>query len=63
MKKTVVLLAVALVAGCVSESTYQQEVQQATTLSAQNKTYQALNQQLQAESRADQVQSHSSRTA
>ena len=63
MKKTVVLLAVALVAGCVSESTYQQEVQQATTLSAQNKTCQALNQQLQAESRADQVQSHSSRTA
>jgi outer membrane murein-binding lipoprotein Lpp len=40
MKKTVVLLAVALMAGCVSESTYQQEVQQATTLSAQNKTYQ-----------------------
>ena len=63
MKKTVVLLAVALVAGCVSESTYQQEVHQATTLSAQNKTYQALNQQLQAEIRADQVQSHSSRTA
>ena len=56
MKKTVVLLAVALVAGCVSESTYQQEVQQVGTLSAQNKTYQALNQQLQAEVRADQVQ-------
>ena len=56
MKKTVVLLAMALVAGCVSESTYQKEVQQAGTLSAQNKTEQALNQQLQAEVRADQVQ-------
>jgi chemotaxis protein MotB len=56
MKKTVVLLAVALMAGCVSEKTYQQEVQQVGTLSAQNKTYQALNQQLQAEVRADQVQ-------
>src|SRR5215510_868143 len=56
MKKTVVLLAMALMAGCVSEKTYQQEVQQVGTLSAQNKTYQALNQQLQAEVRADQVQ-------
>jgi chemotaxis protein MotB len=56
MKKMVVLLAVALVAGCVSEKTYQQEVQQVGTLSAQNKTYQQLNQQLQAEVRADQVQ-------
>ena len=56
MNKAVVLLAVALMVGCVSESTYQQEVQQASTLSAQNKTYQALNQQLQAEVRADQVQ-------
>jgi flagellar motor protein MotB len=56
INKTVVLLAVALMVGCVSESTYQQEVQQASTLSAQNKTYQALNQQLQAEARADQVQ-------
>jgi len=56
MNKTVILLAVALVAGCVSESTYQQEVQQVGTLSAQNKTYQQLNQQLQTEVRADQVQ-------
>jgi outer membrane murein-binding lipoprotein Lpp len=39
MKKMVVLLAVALVAGCGSEKTYQQEVQQVGTLSAQNKTY------------------------
>src|SRR5262245_46538055 len=56
MRKTVILLAVALVAGCVSEQTYQKEVQQVGTLSAQNKTYQQLNQQLQAEVRADQVQ-------
>src|SRR4029453_13628939 len=56
MKKTVVLLAVALMAGGVPQSTYQQEVQQVGTLSAQNKTYQALNQQLQAEVRVDQVQ-------
>ena len=55
MKKTIVLFIVAVLAGCVSESTYQQEVQQAGTLSAQNKTYQALNQQLQAEVRADQA--------
>ena len=48
-------MAVALVAGCVCESTYQQEVQQDGTLSAQNRTYQQLNQQLQAEVRADQV--------
>ena len=34
----------------------QKEVQQAGTLSAQNKTYQALNQQLQTEVRTDQVQ-------
>jgi len=43
MHKTVILLAMAFVAGCVSESTYQQEVQQAGTLSAHNKTSQALN--------------------
>jgi outer membrane murein-binding lipoprotein Lpp len=55
MRKTVVLLAVALMAGCVPEHTYKQEVQQANTLSAQNKTSQQLNQQLQAEVRADQV--------
>jgi chemotaxis protein MotB len=56
MRKAIVLLAVALVAGCVSEKTYQKEVQQVGTLSAQNKTYQQLNQQLQTEVRADQVQ-------
>jgi hypothetical protein len=43
MKKTVIWCALALVAGCVSESTYQKEGQQAGTLSAQNKTEQALN--------------------
>jgi chemotaxis protein MotB len=59
----VVLCAVVLVAGCVSEKTYQREVQQeqqtsqeAAALDAQNKTYQALNQRLQTEIKADQVQ-------
>jgi chemotaxis protein MotB len=41
--------------GCVSQGTYNQEVQQADTLAAQNKTYQALNAQLQTEIKADQV--------
>jgi chemotaxis protein MotB len=56
MRKAIVLLAVALVAGCVSEKTYQKEAQQVSTLSAQNQTYQQLNQQLQSEVNADQVQ-------
>jgi chemotaxis protein MotB len=46
---------VVLLGGCVSQGTYNQEVQQVNTLSDQNKTYQALNQQLQAEIKADQV--------
>ena len=41
--------------GCVSQGTYNKEVQQADTLAAQNKTYQALNAQLQTEIKADQV--------
>jgi chemotaxis protein MotB len=48
-------LLVVLLGGCVSQGTYNQEVQQVNTLSDQNKTYQALNQQLQAEIQADQV--------
>ncbi len=59
----VVLCAVVLVAGCVSEKTYKQEVQQeqqtsqkAAALAAQNKTSQELNQRLQSEIKADQVQ-------
>ena len=46
---------VAILGGCVSQGTYNQEVQQADTLAAQNKTYQALTAQLQSEIKADQV--------
>ena len=49
------LLVVATLAGCVSQGTYNQEVQQVNTLSAQNKTYQVLTAQLQREIQADQV--------
>lgn len=41
--------------GCVSQGTYNQEVQRADTLTAQNKTYQALTAQLQSEIKADEV--------
>lgn len=55
-KKTLitVVLAVAL-GGCVSQSTYNQEVQTANTYAGQSRTYQALNAQLQQEIKADQV--------
>ena len=46
---------VAFLGGCVSEGTYNKEVQQADTLAAQNKTYLALTAQLQSEIKADQV--------
>ena len=46
---------VAILGGCVSQGTYNQEVQQADTLAAQNKTYQALTAQLQSEIKADPV--------
>ena len=52
------LLPVALIAtlgGCVSQSTYNQEVQTANTYASQSRTYQALNAQLQKEVQADQV--------
>jgi len=49
------VLLIALLGGCVSEGTYNKEVSQVDTLSAQNKTYQALNAQLQSEIKADQV--------
>lgn len=49
-----VLLA-ALLGGCVSQGTYNKEVQQANTLSSQNQTLQALTAQLQSEIQADQV--------
>jgi len=49
-----VVLATSL-AGCVSQSTYNQEVQTANTYAGQSKAYQALNAQLQQEIKADQV--------
>ena len=42
-------------AGCVSESSYKQEVAKADALSAQNATYEKLNAQLQAEVKGDQA--------
>jgi chemotaxis protein MotB len=58
MKIGLIVLSIALVmvTGCVTEGTYQQEVTQVDTLSAQNSTYKELNQQLEAEVRSDQVQ-------
>lgn len=53
-----VVLPVVLVAclgGCVSQGTYNQEVQQANTYATQSRTYQALSSQLQKEIQADQV--------
>ena len=53
-----VVLPVVLVAclgGCVSQGTYNQEVQQANTYATQSRTYQALSAQLQKEIQADQV--------
>lgn len=56
LKKALLPLAlVAALGGCVSQSTYNQEVQTANTYAAQSKTYQALNAQLQKEVQADQV--------
>jgi len=49
-----VVLATSL-AGCVSQSTYNQEVQTANTYAGQSKAYQALDAQLQQEIKADQV--------
>lgn len=46
---------VVFLGACVSQGTYNQEVQQADTLAAQNKTYQALTAQLQSEIKADEV--------
>lgn len=66
MKKTVVILLSILVlaaTGCVSKGKYDNEVQlydqksqEAAALAAQNKAYQELNQKLQAEIKADEVQ-------
>jgi chemotaxis protein MotB len=49
------LILLASLGGCVSQGTYNQEVQQANTYAAQSRTYQALSVQLQKEIQADQV--------
>jgi chemotaxis protein MotB len=50
------LLTAALLAGCVSDSTYKQEEQKANALAAQDATYKKLDNDLQTEVKADQVQ-------
>ncbi len=52
----IVLLSLLLMAGCVSEQKYKQEVQTAQTYQTLDKQEAALNQQLQAQVKADQVQ-------
>jgi chemotaxis protein MotB len=58
MKARVLALPISLLllAGCVSEQKYDKEVQQAQTYQSLDKQEAALNQQLQAEIKADQVQ-------
>jgi len=53
---TTLIVASALLAACVSQSTYNQEVQKASTLSAQDQAYQKLTAQLKGEVAADQAQ-------
>ncbi len=55
-KKLLFILALALAAGCVPQSQYNQEVQQNQQLSYLNDTYQQLNQALESEVAANQVQ-------
>lgn len=56
LKKALLPLAlVAALGGCVSQGTYNQEVQQANTYAAQSRTYQELSARLQKEIQADQV--------
>lgn len=50
------LVTIALLSACVSQKTYNQEVQKANTLSAQDQAYQQLTAQLQGEVAADQAQ-------
>jgi len=58
MKKTffIALFILPMIAACVPQQQYQQEVQQVQQLQYLNSTYQQLNQQLQSEVSADQVQ-------
>ena len=55
-KKLLLVFALALAAGCVPQGQYNQEVQENTQLTYLNATYQQLNQALEAEVAADQVQ-------
>ena len=56
LSKIIALAILALsLSACVSKSSYDKEVNQADALAAQNKTYQALNMQLQSEVQADEV--------
>lgn len=55
-KKLIFILALALAAGCVPQSQYNQEVQENQQLAYLNDTYQQLNQALEAEVAADQVE-------
>src|SRR5262249_55877922 len=53
--KGALLLLVAVLAGCVPQAQYNQEVQQVQQLSYMNNTYRELNQNLQTEVNSDQV--------
>ena len=53
---TTLIVTAALLSACVSQGTYNQEVQKASTLSAQDKAYQQLSAQLKGEVAADQAQ-------
>ena len=54
--KLIFVLALVFAAGCVSQGTYDQQVQETQQLAYLNATYQQLNQALEAEVAADQVQ-------
>jgi chemotaxis protein MotB len=56
IQMTVMVCAVLLATGCVSQQKYDSEVNQVGALTAQNQTYQKLNQQLSTEVQADQVE-------
>jgi chemotaxis protein MotB len=56
LAKTILPIALVIsLGGCVSQGTYNKEVQQANTYETQSRTYQALDTQLQKEIQADQV--------
>ena len=55
-RKTILLCSLAFIAGCVPQQQYNQEVQQVQQRSYMDSTYKQLNQNLQTEVNADQVQ-------